>query len=140
MPILAFFPTHSPRASSGYSLVEVIVVLVLLSLVTSVVIPNISSTLDRFRFRSNQDEVLIQLSGLGYLAYQKQQAIVLYPDDDLGDVLELPEGWAIELEGPIRYQANGICLGGMITLVYEEETEGFLLTAPFCRPVRISDA
>jgi general secretion pathway protein G len=140
MPILAFFPTHSPRASSGYSLVEVIVVLVLLSLVTSVVIPNISSTLDRFRFRSNQDEVLIQLSGLGYLAYQKQQAIVLYPDDDLGDVLELPEGWTIELEGPIRYQANGICLGGMITLVYEEETEGFLLTAPFCRPERISDA
>ena len=140
MPILAFFPTHSPRASSGYSLVEVIVVLVLLSLVTSLVIPNIFSTLDRFRFRSNQDEVLIQLSGLGYLAYQKQQTIVLYPDDDLSDVLELPEGWAIELEGPIRYQANGICLGGTITLVYEQETEDFLLTAPFCRPERIAGA
>ena len=140
MPILAFFPTHDPRASSGYSLIEVIVVLALLSLVTSVIIPSLSSSLDRFQLRSNQDEVLIQLSGLGYLAYQKQQAIVLYPGDDFGDVLELPEGWSIELEGPIRYQANGICLGGTITLVYEQETEQFLLTAPFCRPERISDA
>jgi general secretion pathway protein G len=140
MRILAFFPTFSPRTSFGYSLVEVMVVLVLLSLLTSVVIPNISSTLDRFQFRSNQDEVLIQLSGLGYLAYQKQQAIELYPDDDLGGVLELPEGWTIELKGPIRYQANGICLGGVITLVYEEETEDFLLSAPFCRPERMSDA
>ena len=139
MPMLALSPTSDSRASSGYSLVEVIVVLVLLSLVTSVVIPNLSSTLDRFQLRSNQDEVLIQLSGLGYLAYQKQQAIEFYPDDDLGDVLELPEGWTIELEGPIIYQANGICLGGTITLVYEKEAEEFLLTAPFCRPERISD-
>ena len=140
MPILAFFPTHDPRASSGYSLVEVIVVLVLLSFVTSMVIPNLSSTLERFQFRSKQDEVLIQFSGLGYLAYQKQQAIILYPGDDLDDLIELPEGWAIELENPVRYQANGICLGGTVTLVYEEEAEEFLLTAPFCRPERLSDA
>jgi len=140
MPILASFPTNEPRTLSGYSLVEVIVVLVLLSLVTSVVIPNLSSTLDRFQLRSNQDEVLVQLSGLGYLAYQKQQAIVLNPGDDLGDLLELPKGWTIELEGPIKYQANGVCLGGTITLVYEQMAEEFLLTAPFCRPERISDA
>ena len=140
MPILAFSQTHDRRASFGYSLIEVVVVLVLLSLVTSVVIPNLSSTIDRFQLRSNQDEVLIQLSGLGYLAYQKQQAIVLYPDDDLGDVLGLPEGWTIELESPIRYQANGICLGGTITLFYKQEAKEFLLTAPFCRPERISDA
>ena len=140
MPILASFPTNDRRTLSGYSLVEVIVVLVLLSLVTSVVIPNLSSTLDRFQLRSNQDEVLVQLSGLGYLAYQKQQAIVLDPDDDLGDFLELPEGWTIELEDPIKYQANGICLGGTITLVYGQKAEEFLLTAPFCRPERISDA
>ena len=140
MPILAFSQTHDPRASSGYSLVEVIMVLVLLSLVTSAVVPSLSSTLDRFKLRSNQDEVLIQLSGLGYLAYQKQQAIVLHPEDDFSDVFELPEGWGIELEGPIRYQANGICLGGTITLFYEQETEKFLLIAPFCRPERLSDA
>jgi general secretion pathway protein G len=140
MPILAFSPTRDPRASSGFSLIEVIVVLVLLSLVTSVVIPNLSSTIDRFQLRSSKDEVLIQLSGLGYLAYQKQQAIVLYPEDDLGDVLELPEGWTIEIESPIRYQANGICLGGTITLVYKQAAKKFLLTAPFCRPESISDA
>jgi general secretion pathway protein G len=140
MPTSAFSPTHDPRTSSGYSLVEVIVVLVLLSLVTSMVIPNLSSTLDRFQLRSNQDEVLTQLSGLGYLAYQKQRAIVLYPGGDLDGLLELPEGWTIELESPIRYQANGICLGGTITLVYEQEAEVFVLTAPFCRPERISDA
>ena len=140
MPILAFSPTRDPRASSGYSLVEVIVVLVLLSFVTSLVIPNLSSTLERFQFRSKQDEVLTQLSGLGYLAYQKQQAIVLYPGDDLDDLIELPEGWAIEIEGPIRYQANGICLGGTITLIYKQEAKEFLLTAPYCRPESISDA
>ena len=140
MPILACYRTHDPRASSGYSLIEVIVVLVLLSLVTSVDIPNLSSPINRFQLRSNQNEVLIQLSGLGYLAYQKQQAIVLYPEDDLGDVFDLPEGWSIKLEAPIRYQANGICLGGTITIVFEQETEEFLLAAPFCRPERISDA
>jgi general secretion pathway protein G len=139
MPILALSPTRDPRASPGYSLVEVIVVLVLLSLVTSLVVPKLSSTLDRFQLRSKQDEVLIQLSGLGYLAYQKQQAIKFYPDDDLGYLLELPEGWTIEIKDPIIYQANGVCLGGMITLVYEKETENFLLTAPFCQPKRISD-
>ena len=138
--MLATSPTSNQRALLGYSLIEVIVVLALLTLVTSIVIPNLSSTLDRFQLRSNQDEVLVQLSGLGYLAYQKQQAIVLDPDDDLGDFLELPEGWTIELEDPIKYQANGICLGGTITLVYGQKAEEFLLTAPFCRPERISDA
>jgi len=140
MPILAFSPTRDRRASSGYSLVEVIMVLVLLSLVTSAVIPSLSSTLDRFQLRSNQDEVLIQLSGLGYLAYQKQQAIVLHPEDDLGDVFELPEGWDIVIDAPISYEANGFCLGGTITLLYQQQTEKFLLIAPFCRPERVSDA
>ena len=65
--MLAIFPTFNRRALLGYSLIEVMVVLALLTLVTSIVIPNLSSTLDRYRLKSNQDEVLIQLSGLGYL-------------------------------------------------------------------------
>ena len=138
--MLAISPTFNQRALLGYSLIEVIVVLALLTLVTSIVIPNLSSTLDRYRLQSNQDEVLIQLSGLGYLAYQKQQSFVLYPDGDVGDVIDLPEGWAIELEDPIMFQANGVCSGGAIRLVYKQESEAFLLTAPFCRPERISDA
>ena len=138
--MLAIFPTFNRRALLGYSLVEAIVVLALLTLVTSIVIPNLSSTLDRYRLKSNQDEVLIQLSGLGYLAYQKQQSFVLHPDGDVGDVIDLPEGWAIELEDPIRYQANGLGSGGVIRLVYKQEAERFLLIAPFCRLERISDA
>jgi hypothetical protein len=138
--MLAISQTFNQRALLGYSLIEVIVVLALLTLVTSIVIPNLSSTLDRYRLQSNQDEVLIQLSGLGYLAYQKQQFFVLYPDVDVGDVIDLPEGWAIELENPIMFQANGVCSGGEVRLVYKQEAEAFLLPAPFCRPERISDA
>jgi len=105
--MLAISPTFNQRALLGYSLIEVIVVLALLTLVTSIVIPNLSSTLDRYRLQSNQDEVLIQLSGLGYLAYQKQQSFVLYPDGDVGDVIDLPEGWAIELEDQSCFRLTG---------------------------------
>ena len=50
--------------------------------------------------------------------------------------LELPEGWAIEVERPIRFAFNGICEGGTLTLrAPGRPPEKLLLEPPLCKAV-----
>ncbi len=128
--------TQVKAISNGFSLVEMLVVLVLLALITSIVFPNFVRMYDGAILRSQKADVMGQITDLGFRAYVRGEGLVLATDDtdQLKTILKLPEGWVFNTEQPIIYKSNGMCLGGEFSLRFGSEVEYFALPAPFCQP------
>ena len=48
--------------------------------------------------------------------------------------MDLPEGWTLHLPAPILVRANGVCLGGEVTLSYNGAPDvQLVLEPPYCR-------
>ena len=48
--------------------------------------------------------------------------------------IEVPEGWELRLEPPLRIRANGVCLGAVLTLYHQGTAEPPIdLAPPWCR-------
>lgn len=136
----------SPRADSliilekkqGFTLLELLVVLFLLSLLTGLTLPYLAKVYDSVQFAYEREEVLMQLSRLSYLAFREHRdfKLVNYPPqskDDNPPSLEWPKGWQITSEAPIDFFANGVCQGGIVQIQYQEKTFKAQLIAPFCQ-------
>ena len=133
---------YGPRAalrSDGFTLLELLIVLLILALLTGLVMPRLSNLYDSFRFAHERDDVLAQLGGLGYAAYREGRAFDLaeYPvmTTQVAPVpLEFPDGWSLRADPPVRYRANGTCGGGEVTLFHTDQQFQVQLMPPFCLP------
>lgn len=158
------FPTGP---TGGFTLLELIVVLVLMASVTALALPNLSNLYATLGRNTERDQILDELSDLGQKAWSRQTNLVLYgsdePDQD-GDSeltprslfdrtsdsppregeanysnfeepeIELPAGWKLQLEQPLRVLANGVCLGTEVTLLHDSGYEyRTTLEPPYCR-------
>ena len=121
--------------SQGYSLVEVIAVLVILALVTSVVFPNLVRTYTSYRHSTAVATVIEQISALSFHAYNEQTRIELREAGDMEYLswISLPENWLLKINEPIIVNANGFCSGGKLTLVSESDETALSIYAPYCR-------
>lgn len=136
----------------GYTLLELLVVLLIFSLLSALVIPRLTAVYHSFQLAFIRDEIIAQIGSLGYQAFQQGQNLKLirYPPNAIENVdsdeeeieeqpplpLELPDGWQIHTETPIIFQANGVCLGGTVFVHYQEHIFRLLLEPPFCQPKR----
>ena len=122
---------------SGFTLLELMVVLFLLSLLTGMTLPYLVKVHERVQFAYEREEVLLQLSRLSYLAFQQYRDFTLtkYPDQENTDLpaLDLPKGWRITTEIPIRFFANGVCQGGHVDIQYQKKIFKAQFVAPFCQ-------
>ena len=110
---------------SGFTLIEVIVVLLIVGLMASVLSPAMQRVANSIQARSEFLEVKRKIQGLSTIAMQRGEAV------DVID-LELKEGWIAS--GDVVYQPNGVCLGGDIRIAYKEvEFHRQELKPPFCR-------
>ncbi len=127
---------ESLKKETGYSLLEIIVVITLLGLTAGIVIPRLSNIYNSFQWANERDDVFRRISMLGYSAFKERRNFELkeYPASDSVLPLELPEGWRIKAESPIRYKSNGICLGGKLLLTHGETSILLNLKPPHCRP------
>ena len=134
-----------PAKSGGYTLLEILVVLVLLGLLTGLAVPRLERMFDSLRIAFERDDVLDAIADLPYLANQQGLSFELTqfpaeasPDSSSGQKvpLQLPEGWAVRAKKPIRYAANGVCGGGALTLQYAGQAFEVDLVPPLCRPPR----
>ncbi|MDM8568999.1 prepilin-type N-terminal cleavage/methylation domain-containing protein [Thiotrichales bacterium HSG1] len=137
------------RYNFGYSLLELLVVLLIFSLLAGLTIPRLATMYDSVQVAFERDEVLNSLGELGYLAYRQSHDFVLtnYPplsvpkdeskediNNDYIQLLELPEGWKVLVKTPILFRANGICNGGTLQLQYQQQIFQVQLNPPFCKP------
>lgn len=140
--------TAMRHPNSGFTLLELMVVLVIVGGITGLVMPNLVRLYEGISLTVERDSILDQLSNMGRVALLNQQTYMLqespnYSDPDQHEVstvsdyppfnLETPPDWRITLDAPIIVRANGVCMGGNITLLYQGvprfQTE---LKPPYC--------
>lgn len=139
--------TKRPSRRSGFTLLELLIVLALLGLVTAVALPNLERLYVAATRTSERDHVLDQVAALGREAMLRGRAYVVFGNAQAPGaaeaaryaeyetyVVDVPDGWRLELDRPLLVRANGVCLGGALTLSHpEEEAVRVELAPPYCR-------
>ena len=140
-------PRHALHARQrGITLIELLVVLALLAVLAAVVLPNFERMTASAARDTEREHILNQFAGIGVAAMLDGRDYVVLgtdrPDEDAEAALvghtryplDVPDGWEVVVEEPIRVRASGVCLGGGVTLLHEElEAIHVQLVAPFCR-------
>ena len=116
----------------GFSLIELSVVLLLVSLATAMVLPNLAGTYSSIQARSEFDQALLKLSSLGYLAYSKGESLIIEQEVTARSILNLDDGWQVDVVDPISVNAHGVCLGGTLRLVRGTYERLVRLVPPYC--------
>ncbi len=130
----------------GFTLLELLLVLFIMSLISALVVPRLSNTLGTVDAAFARDEVFTQINALGYKALHQGRGFVLqqYPPPPAADSdtaapptaplpLELPEGWALYSAKPIYFFANGACSGGELLISFQAAQYRVSLDPPFCQ-------
>jgi prepilin-type N-terminal cleavage/methylation domain-containing protein len=117
----------------GFTLLELLVVLVILGMAAALVAPPLARTVDRVREAGDRDDVQRALERLPLLARDRGVAIEL----DAG--VEVPSpggpwpaGWRVVAVSPLRVEANGFCSGGAVQASGPAGTRRWRLSAPGC--------
>ena len=150
MPTSATCPNDraSPVSARGFTLLELMVVLTLVGLIAALAAPNLQRLYGSVTGATERDYILDQLSGLGLEAMQSGRDYVVLgtanpSDDEEAPVappgyepfpLDVPAGWQLRVDRPLVVRANGVCLGGALTLVPAQGAPIRIeLQPPYCR-------
>lgn len=147
---------------AGFTLLELVVVLVLVSVVTALATPNLQRLYGAVARTTERNAILDRFANLGRQALVRRRAYLVVgtdaPDEtkipysaarsDAEDApafervsfeqyepyrMDLPDGWTMHLPAPILVRANGVCLGGEVALSYNGEPDvRLVLEPPYC--------
>ncbi|WP_395338815.1 prepilin-type N-terminal cleavage/methylation domain-containing protein [Ningiella sp. W23] len=135
--------TRQKIAAGGYTLLELLIVLVLMGLLTGIATPRLLQMYESVNFSLERDDILFQLEGLPFAVYQSGESFSLLSiqDDESSEFLSLPEGWELDdfQTSEVIYNAFGYCTGGEVSFVKGERTLQVSLEPPTCRPVALED-
>ncbi len=125
----------------GFSLLEMLVVLVLLGLAAGLVAPSLSRTADRVQAAGDRDDVLRRVQGLSVVARQAGRSFRW----DAGSLVELPgvawpPGWRVVALTPLELSPNGWCGGAQMQAQGPGLAIRLEAVAPDCRVVELADA
>lgn len=133
--------SFQPADDHGFTLIELIIALAVLSLLLGFVLPRAVGSLERLRQSAQHQQVEDALAELGGKARRNGQTISLGSIDNTTNptanaVIELPPGWKLIADPPIVFHYNGLCSGGVAQILSPAGGSTYRLAPPFCRPQR----
>lgn len=121
------------RSDSGFSLLELLVVLALTSITVALVAPRLSGIVDAITVSGDRAEVRRQISDLPIRARLAGEGCQLVKGDDLSRLVTLPQGWKAQLSKPLSVSSLGVCSAAMVRILGPRGAEEWTITAPDCR-------
>jgi prepilin-type N-terminal cleavage/methylation domain-containing protein len=131
------------QKKSGFTLIEMVAVMALVSLMAGIAIPAMQRWFDSISNRAQLSEVSIQFQRLASRAALLSQTVVLNKDSwraKLSDgevMLALPEGWSVISTAPVTFFYSGVCTGGYVDLLGPQQRKVQLQIAPVSCDVSI---
>jgi prepilin-type N-terminal cleavage/methylation domain-containing protein len=124
----------SAQAVRGFTLLELLIVLALISMVAAMVVPRLQGTYDAVVRSGDRAEALRQVERLPLIARDHGRAIVIPAGDPaaIAQLLSLPGGWQASAVEPMRIEANGLCHGAELRMAGDGAVETWTLAAPDC--------
>ena len=120
------------NGATGFSLLEVIVALALVSVLLTLTVQSGAQMLDRWNFRLTERQIMNDVNALPYWAFNTQTSFRLSQAEALKRTM--PDGWSIREVTPIWYSRTGICSGGEFEI---EAPNGYVgkhsVAGPECR-------
>lgn len=130
--------------AKGFTLLEMLVVLMMTGLIAGMVLPRIQKIFSAYEISEQRKNLTIALHGLGYKAYVLGRDLQLDSNHlssgqgDMSNLLSIPQGWNVKTSHPIIFSANGTCSGGQLDIVDPwSMVERFKLHPPVCRLDRL---
>lgn len=127
-------PRSDAAAPAGFTLLELLIVLALVSMVAAMVAPRLQRTYDAVARSGDRAEAVRQLERLPLLARERGTAIDIAADDAqaLAGLLALPQGWTANPVDPLQVEASGLCHPAKVRVAGGGSVETWTLAAPDC--------
>lgn len=135
MPMSGSCPRSDAAApAGGFTLLELLIVLALVSMVAAMVAPRLQRTYDAVARSGERAEAVRRLERLPLLARERGAAIDIAADDAqaLTGLLALPEGWTANPLEPLQVEASGVCRETKVRVAGGGGAETWTLAAPDC--------
>lgn len=121
------------RAASGFSLLEMLVVLALVSIMVALVAPRLAGTVQAIATSGERAETARQIERLPLLARGSGRPLEVAADEVLAlDGIMFPDGWKVSARTPLRVAANGICRPARLRVEGGGIVEEWAVAAPDC--------
>jgi prepilin-type N-terminal cleavage/methylation domain-containing protein len=141
----------------GFTLLEILTVLLIVGLSVGLVAPNLPGVLDRVSFALERDTLIRELNTLPYKAAGANLDFVLVGEfsysalDEFVDVEELdisvpyrsggirmatlsvPQDWSVYVPEPIFFRSSGFCTGGSVIVNVGQFEYALSAQAPYCQ-------
>ena len=123
------------KRMTGYTLLEMVIVLAVMALATAMVAPASYRMIGTWREAGEVEQVLAELAALPTKARVDGRELRLQPGDGeaLAKIVQLPEGWQLELDQPLHVGANGACTGARGSLKTMRQSLSLDIAPPFCK-------
>lgn len=117
----------------GFTMVELLVVMVIIALLGGVVVPNISSYINSRTLAEQRKSLATEIAALPAKAHFTQQAISINSSDQLALVTsgQINKD-QITITQPIKVLSNGFCKGGELTLSLAGNNYVLSVNPPLC--------
>jgi prepilin-type N-terminal cleavage/methylation domain-containing protein len=118
----------------GFSLLEMLVVLVILGMAAALVAPPLARTVERVRESGEREDIARRLGALPAQVRSEGRARAWAAGDALAaPAAAWPEGWRVVAVTPLRIGANGFCAGADVQAAGPSRVHRLRLVAPDCR-------